>query len=83
MLRAYDPQYFFVNDTNIISSVLQFATDKEAKLVIALPHKYSFFTIAHSYQRFPTTHRELGSSDFDFEVGGKVISIRQKDLGKV
>ena len=42
MLQPYEPQYFFINDTNIISSVLRFAAEKEAQLVIALPHKYSF-----------------------------------------
>jgi nucleotide-binding universal stress UspA family protein len=42
MLKAYSPQYFFVNHSDIIKGVLQFAAEQEAQLVIALPHKYSF-----------------------------------------
>jgi nucleotide-binding universal stress UspA family protein len=43
MLKQYNPKYSYVNNTNIINGILQFATDNNAQLVIALPHKYSFF----------------------------------------
>ncbi|WP_214071128.1 universal stress protein [Mucilaginibacter sp. dw_454] len=43
MLKPYQPTYSYVNNPNIISGILHFATDNDAQLVIALPHKYSFF----------------------------------------
>lgn len=43
MLKQYQPQYSYVNDTDVINGILHFATEKDAQLVIALPHKYSFF----------------------------------------
>lgn len=43
MLKQYNPKYSYVNNTNVINGILQFATDNNAQLVIALPHKYSFF----------------------------------------
>ncbi|WP_158995793.1 universal stress protein [Mucilaginibacter sp. L196] len=49
MLKQYDPKYFFLEDTDVISGILQFAAHKDAQLVIALPHKYSFFqSIMHT-----------------------------------
>jgi len=42
MLKEFNPQYFYVNKSNIIDGILQFAAEKDAQLVIALPHKYSF-----------------------------------------
>jgi nucleotide-binding universal stress UspA family protein len=42
MLKEFDPQYFYVNQPDIINGILKFASDKDAQLVIALPHKYSF-----------------------------------------
>ncbi|MDB5009554.1 MAG: hypothetical protein JWR67_1829 [Mucilaginibacter sp.] len=42
MLKEYHPQYYYINATNIINGILKFAADKDAQLVIALPHKYSF-----------------------------------------
>ncbi|MDB5116185.1 MAG: Nucleotide-binding universal stress protein UspA family [Mucilaginibacter sp.] len=43
MLKQYHPKYYYLNNTDIINGILQFATDHDAQLVIALPHKYSFF----------------------------------------
>ncbi|MDB5157074.1 MAG: Nucleotide-binding universal stress protein UspA family [Mucilaginibacter sp.] len=43
MLSPYHPKYSYVNDTDVINGILHFATDNDAQLVIALPHKYSFF----------------------------------------
>ncbi|GAA4085699.1 universal stress protein [Mucilaginibacter panaciglaebae] len=43
MLKQYNPKYSYVNDTDVINGILHFATEKDAQLVIALPHKYSFF----------------------------------------
>jgi nucleotide-binding universal stress UspA family protein len=42
MLQEFYPKYYFVNDSNIISGILQFSIDHDAQLIIALPHKYSF-----------------------------------------
>ena len=42
MLKPFNPQYFYINQKNIINGILQFAGDHDAQLVIALPHKYSF-----------------------------------------
>ncbi|HTH81911.1 MAG TPA: universal stress protein [Mucilaginibacter sp.] len=43
MLKQYHPQYFYVSSPDVINGILQFASDNDAQLVIALPHKYSFF----------------------------------------
>lgn len=43
MLKEYQPKYYYINNTNIINGILQFASSNNAQLVIALPHKYSFF----------------------------------------
>ena len=43
MLAQYHPQYHFINNTNVIDGILQFAVEHDAQMVIALPHKYSFF----------------------------------------
>ncbi|MCC8423401.1 universal stress protein [Mucilaginibacter sp. UR6-11] len=43
MLKPYHPKYSYVHNTDVINGILQFATDNDAQLVIALPHKYSFF----------------------------------------
>ncbi len=49
MLKQYDPKYYYVNNPDIINGILQFAADNDAQLVIALPHKYSFFqSILHN-----------------------------------
>jgi nucleotide-binding universal stress UspA family protein len=41
-LKQHDPRYYFINGTNIINGILQFAKHNDAQIVIALPHKYSF-----------------------------------------
>jgi nucleotide-binding universal stress UspA family protein len=43
ILAPYHPTYSYVNNPNVIDGILQFATESDAQLVIALPHKYSFF----------------------------------------
>jgi nucleotide-binding universal stress UspA family protein len=43
MLKEYHPQYHYIEGSDVINSILKFAADKDAQLVIALPHKYSFF----------------------------------------
>jgi nucleotide-binding universal stress UspA family protein len=49
MLKPYHPQYYYINNADIISGILKFAVDNHAQLVIALPHKYSFFqSLLHS-----------------------------------
>lgn len=43
MLQDYHPHYYYLNETDIINGILHFAVKHDAQLVIALPHKYSFF----------------------------------------
>lgn len=43
MLKQYHPKYSYVNNPDVINGILKFAGDNDAQLVIALPHKYSFF----------------------------------------
>jgi nucleotide-binding universal stress UspA family protein len=45
MLKEYHPKYFFNESDNVIGGILDFARDHHAQLVIALPHKYSFFQL--------------------------------------
>ncbi|MDP9077529.1 MAG: universal stress protein [Bacteroidota bacterium] len=42
VLKQYDPKYYFIKQADIINGILQFASDNDAQIVIALPHKYSF-----------------------------------------
>ncbi len=43
MLKQYHPHYYYNNENDIINGILNFANGHHAQLVIALPHKYSFF----------------------------------------
>jgi len=43
ILKEYDPQYFYNESEDVINGILDFAKSHHAQLVIALPHKYSFF----------------------------------------
>jgi len=43
MLREYHPQYFYSESGDVINGILDFAKKHHAQMVIALPHKYSFF----------------------------------------
>jgi len=43
MLKEFEPQYFYLYKPDIINGILEFAAENDAQLVIALPHKYSFF----------------------------------------
>ena len=42
-LQQYKPQYFNLEESDIISGILRFARENDAQLVISLPNKYSFF----------------------------------------
>jgi len=42
MLEEFHPQYFYIYKPDVINGILEFAAEKDAQLVIALPHKYSF-----------------------------------------
>ncbi|HVV55600.1 MAG TPA: universal stress protein [Mucilaginibacter sp.] len=49
MLKAYHPKYYFSESDDVIDGILDFANTHNANLVIALPHKYSFFqSLLHS-----------------------------------
>lgn len=43
MLKGYQPKYFYNESGDVISGILSFARAHHAQMVIALPHKYSFF----------------------------------------
>jgi nucleotide-binding universal stress UspA family protein len=43
MLKEYHPRYYYNSEGDIINGILNFADGHNAQLVIALPHKYSFF----------------------------------------
>jgi nucleotide-binding universal stress UspA family protein len=43
MLQDHQPKYYYINNPDVMNGILQFAADKDARLVIALPRKYSFF----------------------------------------
>jgi len=42
-LQQYKPQYFNLQERDVITGILKFAIDNDAQLVISLPNKYSFF----------------------------------------
>ncbi|RYU91500.1 universal stress protein [Mucilaginibacter terrigena] len=49
MLKSFHPRYFYVSNPDIITGILDFATDRKAQMVIALPHTYSFLqSIMHN-----------------------------------
>ena len=43
MLKEFHPHYYYNTEGDIINGILGFAKEHRAQLVIALPHKYSFF----------------------------------------
>jgi nucleotide-binding universal stress UspA family protein len=61
MLEEYHPDYYYNNEGDIINGILNFANGHHAQLVIALPHKYSFFqSILHnSVSRELTIHSAM------------------------
>jgi len=49
MLKEYHPRYYYNNESDILNGILGFAKGHHAQMVIALPHKYSFFqSLLHS-----------------------------------
>lgn len=43
MLKEYHPHYYFNTESDVINGIINFANGHHAQMVIALPHKYSFF----------------------------------------
>jgi nucleotide-binding universal stress UspA family protein len=43
MLKEYHPKYFYNESGDVINGILDFAKVHQAQIVVALPHKYSFF----------------------------------------
>jgi len=43
MLKEYHPKYYYNESGDVINGILDFAKKHNAEMVIALPHKYSFF----------------------------------------
>ncbi|HTD99628.1 MAG TPA: universal stress protein [Mucilaginibacter sp.] len=43
MLKEYHPKYYYNSDADVINGILNFAGKHHSQMVIALPHKYSFF----------------------------------------
>ena len=49
MLEEYHPRYYYSNESDVLNGILNFAKGHHAQMVIALPHKYSFFqSLLHS-----------------------------------
>jgi nucleotide-binding universal stress UspA family protein len=49
MLKCFNPKYYFSSHLDTISGIIDFATRRDAQLIIALPKKYSFFeSLLHS-----------------------------------
>jgi nucleotide-binding universal stress UspA family protein len=49
MLKSFHPRYYYVNNPNVITGVLDFASVHKIQMVIALPHTYSFLqSILHN-----------------------------------
>jgi nucleotide-binding universal stress UspA family protein len=49
MLKEYHPRYYYSNENDVLNGILSFAKGHHAQMVIALPHKYSFFqSLLHS-----------------------------------
>jgi nucleotide-binding universal stress UspA family protein len=49
MLQEYHPRYYYSNESDVLNGILSFAKGHQAQMVIALPHKYSFFqSLLHS-----------------------------------
>jgi nucleotide-binding universal stress UspA family protein len=42
MLKGFHPKYYYINNPNVITAILDFTTEHKAQMVIALPHTYSF-----------------------------------------
>jgi len=42
MLKGFHPKYYYINNPDIITGILDFAAGHKAQMVIALPHTYSF-----------------------------------------
>jgi nucleotide-binding universal stress UspA family protein len=42
LLKEFKPKYYYIQTPDVINGILQFAAEKDAQLVIALPHRYSF-----------------------------------------
>jgi nucleotide-binding universal stress UspA family protein len=43
LIEEFHPKYYHNNEGDIINGILSFAKEHDAQMVIALPHKYSFF----------------------------------------
>jgi len=43
MLKEYHPKYYYNTSTDVINGIINFADGHHSQMVIALPHKYSFF----------------------------------------
>lgn len=43
MLKAFNPQYYFIDHPDTARRIVDFATENQAQLIISLPGKYSFF----------------------------------------
>lgn len=49
ILKEYHPRYYYNKESDIINGILDFAKGHHAQMVIALPHRYSFFqSLLHS-----------------------------------
>lgn len=53
LLEGYDPQFHFIDHTNVVQGIMNFAEKQEADLILIIPKKHGLFE--HIFKRSRTT----------------------------
>jgi nucleotide-binding universal stress UspA family protein len=53
LLEGYDPQFHFIDHTNVVQGIMNFAEKQEADLILIIPKKHGLFD--HIFKRSRTT----------------------------
>lgn len=53
LLEGYDPQFHFIDHTNVVQGIMDFAARQEADLILIIPKKHGLFD--HIFKRSRTT----------------------------
>jgi len=53
LLEGYDPQFHFIDHTNVVQGIMDFAEKQEADLILIIPKKHGLFD--HIFKRSRTT----------------------------
>jgi nucleotide-binding universal stress UspA family protein len=53
LLEGYDPQFHFIDHTNVVQGIMDFAAKQEADLILIIPKKHGLFD--HIFKRSRTT----------------------------